>query len=239
MKNRSKYIAAAAQLGPINPEDSKESVISRMLNLLVEAKAHEAKLVVFPELCLTTFFPRYYITDQAKLDKFYETEVPFSLLAEIFELIKEENIIISFGYAEKDNGEPFNTSVYVETSKKIIGKYRKIHLPGHSEYEPQRPFQHLEKRYFKKGNLGFPTFDTSLGKLGMCICNDRRWPETYRVLALQGCEVVTLGYNTPKHYPLAPEHDHLQEFHNHLCMQAGAYCQWSLGDSLGKGWFRR
>ncbi len=223
MKNRSKYIAAAAQLGPINPEDSKESVISRMLNLLVEAKAHEAKLVVFPELCLTTFFPRYYITDQAKLDKFYETEVPFSLMAEIFELIKEENIIISFGYAEKDNGEPFNTSVYVETSKKIIGKYRKIHLPGHSEYEPQRPFQHLEKRYFKKGNLGFPTFDTSLGKLGMCICNDRRWPETYRVLALQGCEVVTLGYNTPKHYPLAPEHDHLQEFHNHLCMQAGAY----------------
>ena len=73
MKNRSKYIAAAAQLGPINPEDSKESVISRMLNLLVEAKAHETKLVVFPELCLTTFFPRYYITDQAKLDKFYET----------------------------------------------------------------------------------------------------------------------------------------------------------------------
>ena len=143
MKNRSKYIAAAAQLGPINPEDSKESVISRMLNLLVEAKAHEAKLVVFPELCLTTFFPRYYITDQAKLDKFYETEVPFSLMAEIFELIKEENIIISFGFAENDNGTPFNTSVYVEPSKKIIGKYRKIHLPGHSEYEPQRAFQHL------------------------------------------------------------------------------------------------
>ena len=133
MKNISKYIAAAAQLGPINPEDSKESVISRMLNLLVEAKTR-AKLVVFPELCLTTFFPRYYITDQAKLDEFYETEVPFSLMAEMFELIKEENIIISFGFAEKDNGTPFNTSVYVEPSKIIIGKYRKSHLPGHSEF---------------------------------------------------------------------------------------------------------
>ena len=144
-------------------------------------------------------------------------------MTEMFELIKEENIIISFGFAENDNGTPFNTSVYVDSSRKLIGKYRKIHLPGHIEYEPQRPFQHLEKRYFKKGNLGFPTFDTNLGKLGMCICNDRRWPETYRVLALQGCEVITLGYNTPKHYPLAPEHDHLQEFHNHLCMQAGAY----------------
>ena len=49
MKNISKYIAAAAQLGPINPEDSKETVITRMLNLLVEAKTHEANLVVFPE----------------------------------------------------------------------------------------------------------------------------------------------------------------------------------------------
>ena len=84
MKNRSKYIAAAAQLGPINPADSKESVVSRMLNLLFKAKAHGAKLVVFPELCLTTFFPRYYITDQAKLDKFYETEVPFSLICLLY-----------------------------------------------------------------------------------------------------------------------------------------------------------
>ena len=184
MINKSKYIAAAAQLGPINPEDSKETVISRMFNLLVEAKTQEAKLVVFPELCLTTFFPRYYITDQAQLDAFYESEVPISIMTEMFDLIEKENMIISFGFAENDNGTPFNTSVYVDSSRKLIGKYRKIHLPGHIEYEPQRPFQHLEKRYFKKGNLGFPTFDTNLGKLGMCICNDRRWPETYRVLAV-------------------------------------------------------
>ena len=134
MKNRSKYIAAAAQLGPINPEDSKESVISRMFKLLLEAKTQEAKLVVFPELCLTTFFPRYYITDQTKLETFYETDIPISIMTEMFELIKEENIIISFGYAENDNGTPFNTSVYVDSSRKLIGKYRKIHLPGPVSY---------------------------------------------------------------------------------------------------------
>ena len=223
MKNKSKYTAAAAQLGPIDPGDTKESVVARMLDLLIEAKTKETALVVFPELCLTTFFPRYYITDPANLDTYYESEVPISLMSDMFELVRKEQIIISFGYAEKDNGIPFNTSVYVDSSGNIIGKYRKIHLPGHYEYEPERPFQHLEKRYFTKGNLGFPTFDTTLGRLGMCICNDRSWPKTYRVLALQGCEVVTLGYNTPKHYPLAPEHDHLQEFHNHLCMQAAAY----------------
>jgi predicted amidohydrolase len=57
----------------------------------------------------------------------------------------------------------------------------------------------------------------------MCICNDRRWPETYRVLALQGAEVVLLGYNTPTHIPWEPVYDHLSAFHNHLSMQASAY----------------
>jgi len=57
----------------------------------------------------------------------------------------------------------------------------------------------------------------------MCICNDRRWPETYRVMGLQGVELVLLGYNTPVHHPPAPEHDALGNFHNALVMQAGAY----------------
>jgi predicted amidohydrolase len=96
-------------------------------------------------------------------------------------------------------------------------------LPGHRENETWRPFQHLEKRYFEPGNLGFPVFEALGGRLGMCICNDRRWPETFRVMGLQGAELVMLGYNTPVHYPPAPEHDHLQDFHNHLVMQAGAY----------------
>ena len=59
--------------------------------------------------------------------------------------------------------------------------------------------------------------------MGMALCNDRRWPETYRVMALQGVELLMMGYNTPMHYPPVPDHDHLQGFHNHLCMQAGAY----------------
>ena len=61
------------------------------------------------------------------------------------------------------------------------------------------------------------------GLVGMCICNDRRWPETYRVMGLQSVEMVLLGYNTPVHHPPAPEHDLLGNFHNRLSMQAGAY----------------
>jgi hypothetical protein len=98
-----------------------------------------------------------------------------------------------------------------------------VHLPGHVEHEPWRRFQHLEKRYFETGNLGFPVFRAFGGIVGMSICNDRRWPETYRVMGLQGVEMVLLGYNTPVHNPPAPEHDALSHFHNELVMQAGAY----------------
>jgi predicted amidohydrolase len=116
-----------------------------------------------------------------------------------------------------------NTSILVDDKGSLIGKYRKIHLPGHFENEPSRAFQHLEKRYFETGNLGFPTFQAFGGRMGMCLCNDRRWPETFRMLGLQGAELVMLGYNTPTHYPPVPKHDHLNDFHNHLVMQAGAY----------------
>ena len=80
---------------------------------------------------------------------------------------------------------------------KIVGKYRKVHLPGHAEFDRSARFQHLEKRYFEPGDLGFPVWRTMGGIFGMCICNDRRWPETYRVMGLQGVEMVVLGYNTP------------------------------------------
>ncbi len=109
------------------------------------------------------------------------------------------------------------------TSGAIIAKYRKIHLPGHAEPDPARQFQHLEKRYFEPGNLGFKTWDALGGVLGILICNDRRWPEAFRVLGLQGVELVLIGYNTPAVNGQIFEPPHLRAFHNHLTMQAGAY----------------
>ena len=221
------YIAAAAQLGPIAKDEPRSSAVARMVALLYEAQARGAEVVVFPELALTTFFPRWYIDDDAKLEAWYETQMPNSDALPLFDAAAKLNVGFYLGYAELvlQNGKKqrFNTSVIVNGAGQVVGKYRKIHLPGHFENEPWRPFQHLEKRYFDPGDLGFPVFDVFGGKIGMCLCNDRRWPETFRVMGLRGAELVMLGYNTPRHYPLAPEHDHLQDFHNHLCMQAGAY----------------
>ncbi len=215
---------AAAQLGPIARAESRASAVVRLCTLMRQAKEKGAELVVFPELALTSFFPRWYFEDQADVDAFFERAMPSPVVQSLFDLARDLRLGFYLGYAElTPEGRHFNTSILVDAGGDIIGKYRKVHLPGHSEQESWRPFQHLEKRYFEPGDLGFPVFEGFGGRLGMCICNDRRWPETFRVMGLQGVELVMLGYNTPLHYPPAPEHDHLQDFHNHLVMQAGAY----------------
>ena len=105
-----------------------------------------------------------------------------------------------------------------------------MHLPGHAEFDPVRKVQHLEKRYFEVGDLGFPVVRAPVGGLdginmGMLICNDRRWPEAWRVLGLQSVELVLLGYNTPSLNMEAGgfEAHHLRVFHSHLSIQAGCY----------------
>jgi predicted amidohydrolase len=217
----------AAQLGPIARSDDRATVVRRLLELLRQAHAMACDVVVFPELALTTFFPRWFMQDQAEIDAFFEHEMPGPETRVLFDEAARLGIGFYLGYAELvvEGGRTrrFNTSILVDAQGRIVGKYRKIHLPGHAEQEPWRRFQHLEKRYFETGNLGFGVSRAFGGIFGMCICNDRRWPETYRVMGLQGVEMILLGYNTPVHNPPAPEHDNLSHFHNQLVMQSGAY----------------
>lgn len=226
---------AAAQLGPIARSESRGLVVKRLLDLLGQAQGRGCDLVVFPELALTTFFPRWWMEDQAEIDAFFEREMPGPETRPLFDEAARLGMAFCLGYAEliQEAGalRRYNTSILVDRVGRLVGKYRKVHLPGHAEHEPSRPFQHLEKRYFDVGDLGFPVWRALGGVLGMCICNDRRWPETYRVMGLQGVEMILLGYNTPAHNPPAPEHDALGPFHNHLVMQAGAYqnATWVVG----------
>ncbi|CAM3994743.1 N-carbamoyl-D-amino-acid hydrolase [Bordetella muralis] len=217
---------AAAQLGPIQRSDTRSEVIERLLAHLRQAHAMGCQLVVFPELALTTFFPRWYMEDPAEVDAFYEKEMPGPTTRVLFDTAAKLGIGFYLGYAELtiENGRAhrYNTSILVGQDGRIIGKYRKVHLPGHAENEPWRAFQHLEKHYFEPGQ-SFDVWRAFGGVMGMALCNDRRWSETYRVMGLQGVEMIMLGYNTPVHNPPAPEHDDLSMFHNQLVMQAGAY----------------
>lgn len=216
-----------AQLGPIARSESRRQVVSRLLGMMEEAARMGADLIVYPEAALTAFFPHWAIEDAAGLDAWFETAMPNPDVAPLFDAARRLGIGFHLGYAEiaEEEGRRrhFNTAILVDKTGTIVGKYRKIHLPGYDHVRPEMPFQNLEKKYFEVGDLGWPVWDCLGGKLGMMICNDRRWPESWRVMGLQGVELVMLGYNTPVHNPAMPQTDDLGNFHNALVMQAGAY----------------
>jgi predicted amidohydrolase len=230
---------SAAQLGPIARDEPREQVVERLLALLRDAHERGAELVVYPELALTTFFPRWYFEDQTEVDAFFEREMPSAATKPLFDEAQRLGVGFSLGYAELTDDATgvhhYNSQILVERDGRVVGTFRKVHIPGHEEYEPWRPFQHLERRYFEPGPDGFRVWDAFGGKVGMAICNDRRWPETYRVMGLQGVELVLIGYNTPIHYAPDPSQDALAGFHNHLVMQAGAYQNgtWVVGVAKG------
>jgi N-carbamoyl-D-amino-acid hydrolase len=235
---------AAAQLGPIHLTDKREVAVKRLIELMREAHAQGARFIVFPELALTTFFPRWWMEDQGEVDRrFFEAAMPSPVTQPLFDEGKRLGVGYYIGFAEltedsrnvqdaspRDSmlrGFPhqrptsrtrrFNASILVGPDGNIVGKYRKIHLPGHADHKPQAAFQHLEKKYFEVGDLSFRVWRFMDTIAGMLICNDRRWPEAFRVLALQGAEIVALGFNTPTenlHYPEPPA----LRVHHHLIM---------------------
>lgn len=224
-----------AQMGPITRQETRSAAVERLIVLLKQASSAGCELVVFPECTLTAFFPHWWIANDSELDQWFETELPNTATQSLFDEAKRLKIGFHLGFAElvQESGltRRFNSCIVVERDGTIVGKHRKIHLPGHEEQRPSNPFQNLEKRYFEVGDLGFQTWRAFGGIVGMCICNDRRWSETYRVLALRGAEIILLGYNTPDNIPEHPDQDRLVDFHHRLCLQSGAYQNgcWVIG----------
>ena len=215
-----------------------------MIALIDEAKVRGADLIVYPELALTTFFPRWYMEEQAEVDTWFEREMPNAATRPLFERAARYQMAMSFGYAElTPDGHHFNTCIL--TFDKI--------RPGSSENvsqgssagpfsssDTERAFQHLEKRYFEPGDLGFNVWRALSGIFGMAVCNDRRWPETYRVMGLQAVEMVLIGYNTPavNSQNKQGEGPEKRLFHNRLSAQAGAYQNSTSGCGRRQGRFR-
>ncbi|KAK4626727.1 N-carbamoyl-D-amino acid hydrolase [Fulvia fulva] len=254
-----KITVAAAQVGAIDLGADKKDTVERLIKLLREAAEKKVQLVVYPEATLTTFFPRHFIESQEELDKYFEhgediTQSPD--VKPLFDEAKSCGIDIVIGYAERTpDGTGYNTSVYFSAAAgKVISKYRKVHLPGRVEpFEDPNATNQLEKRYFKPGDLGFEAFrapglvndavkkadikegESTDGKgdpiMGMLICNDRRWPEAWRVYTLQGAELLMVGYNTGGYMShlwggksIPPEQAEKEAlFHSRLVQQANSY----------------
>ena len=214
----------AAQLGPVARDETREQVVERMLALLRQGHDARCDVVVYPELALTTFFPRYFMEDREEIDSWFETEMPSPATKPLFDEARALGVGFCLGFAElTPDGHHYNSQILVERDGSVVATFHKVHIPGHEEHEPWRAFQHLERYYFEPGPDGFGVWRAFGGIVGMMTCNDRRWPESYRVMGLQGVELILCGYNTPIHYAPDPSQDILQGFHNGLVMQSGAY----------------
>ena len=166
-------VVGAAQLGPIARAETRAQVIERLVTLLRRGADHGCELIVFPELALTTFFPRWSLDeggdgeisgDTTELDSYYETAMPNASVQPLFDEAKRLGVGFHIGYAEMTDPDGpggdgirhrYNTSILVDPAGEIVGRYRKVHIPGHEHHEPWRQFQHLERRYFEESPDGF------------------------------------------------------------------------------------
>ncbi|MCK8783172.1 N-carbamoyl-D-amino-acid hydrolase [Roseomonas sp. NAR14] len=231
---------AGAQTGPIQRADSRARTMRRLVALLEQAAERGARLVVFPELAFTTFFPRWPM-DEAETLTYFERSLPNPAVQPLFDRARELGVGFYVGYAElTGDGHRFNSSVTVGPDGTILGHYRKVHLPGSAVVKEGQRYQQLEKMYFEYGDRGFRTFrgPAEWGRpvLGMLICNDRRWPEGWRVLGLGGVELVCIGYNSAAYDPNGGESESaaLRTFHSTLAVQANAYMNATWACSVAK-----
>jgi beta-ureidopropionase len=157
----------------------KDSMLDKHEEFARKAKAQGADVVCFQELF---YGPYFGITQDKKYYRFAES-ASGPIVQRFASLARELGTVMVLPiYEEDQTGVYYNTSVLVDADGTILGKYRKNHLPHLDKF--------WEKFYFRPGNLGYPVFETAIGKVGMYICYDRHFPEGWRELGLGGAEIV-------------------------------------------------
>ena len=175
---------ALAQTGPVLTESIADGVPAACA-MLDEAARAGADIVCFSELFLTPFFPNRLIND---FDKYFLT-LPDPLTDPIFERAKRHAMGMVFPYAERAGSHYYNASAVVDRAGRLLGTYRKTHIPAILPSGERGGTGSYEKFYFTPGE-SLPVFDFEGVRIGVQICYDRKYPEGSRALALQGAEVI-------------------------------------------------
>lgn len=164
----------------------KEANIATAARLVRQAAAQGARMVCLPELFSTMYF-----CVEMRKDYFDWAEtIPGPTIERMGELARETGIVLIAPIFERaPDGQFFNTAAVIGPDGALIGKYRKSSIPFMDASRSSEP-RGNEKFYFSPGDLGFPTFDTPFGRIGILICYDRHFTEAARVLGLGGAEIV-------------------------------------------------
>ena len=156
-----------------------EENIDKAEKMVREAASKGAQVILLPEL-----FEREYFCQQRRYD-FYKYALPTDenpAVKAAQKLAKELSVVLPVSFYEKDGNVLYNSLAWIDADGTLLGVYRKTHIPDDHFYQ--------EKFYFTPGNTGFMVFDTKYGRLGAGICWDQWFPETARVLALKGAEII-------------------------------------------------
>ena len=166
----------------------KESMIEKHIDYARKAAADGAQVMCFQEL----FYGPYFCQVQDPKFFSFTEEIPNGPTTQrMMDLAKELNMVLVVPIYEVDGvGVYYNTAVVIDSDGTYKGKYRKTHIPNQPGF--------WEKFYFRPGNLGYPVFETSVGKVGVYICHDRHFPEGARALGLNGAEIVFIPSATSR-----------------------------------------
>ena len=153
--------------------------LAKAERLVRKAAEKGANVILLPEL-----FDRQYFCQEERYDYYYFamplSEHPAVLMGQ--RLAAELKVVLPISFFEKDGNVLYNSRACIDADGTVLGVYRKTHIPDDHYYQ--------EKFYFTPGNTGFQVFNTAYGKLGFGICWDQWFPETARILALKGAELI-------------------------------------------------
>ena len=158
----------------------KESMIELHEKYVAEAAAAGTQVMCFQEL----FYGPYFCQVQDAEYYSYTEAIPDGPTTKRFQEIAEKHgmVLVLPMYEEEQPGILYNTAAVIDADGSYLGKYRKTHIPQVKGF--------WEKFYFRPGNLGYPVFDTAVGRVGVYICYDRHFPEGWRALGLNGAQIV-------------------------------------------------
>lgn len=153
--------------------------INKAEKMVREAADNDANIILLPEL-----FERQYFCQEKRYD-YYDYALPLEknpAVNRFKEVAKELGVVIPVSFYERDIDRLFNTVAMIDADGRVLGIYRKTHIPDDHFYQ--------EKFYFTPGDTGFKVFDTRFGCIGVGICWDQWFPETARCMAVQGAEML-------------------------------------------------
>ena len=179
-----KIKVAAAQTGPMLKEDMAPGV-EIATQMVKEASLQGADIVCFSELFAAPFFPNQLRQDY----EHFFVDLPSPITDPVFDMARRQGIAMIFPFGEKNGQYYYNAAYVVDKNGKHLGTYRKTHIPAVLPSGLKGGTGSYEKFYFTPGG-DLPVFEMEGVRFGIQICYDRKFPETSRVLALKGAEII-------------------------------------------------